>query len=399
MKEKFLLEEVERKNINSVFHLISKLPNSGTTIFSVMSALAAEHNAINLSQGFPDFPIDPVLSELIYDASRKGHNQYALMAGTMQLRENISELINDIYSRKVNPQSEITITSGATEALFAAVSAVVSPGDEVVMFDPSYDSYEPAVLLNKGIPVRIPLTFPEYRIDWEKVNKAISKKTRLIIINTPNNPAGSVISDADIQNLKRTVNGNDIYILSDEVYEHIIFDGAEHCSLIKDEELYQRSFIVSSFGKTFHITGWKVGYCVAPPVLTAELRKVHQFLTFSTSTPSQFALAEYIKNIDRVKDLKYFYTKKRDLFLRLMSETKFIPLKCEGTYFQLLDYSAITDENDLEFAVRMTKECKVASIPVSVFYKDRKDNKVLRFCFAKEEKTLEAAADRLLSFC
>ncbi len=364
-----------------------------------MSALASEHNAINLSQGFPDFPIDPELSELIYEASKKGHNQYALMAGTMQLRENISELVKNIYNKKVNPDSEITITSGATEALFAAVSAVVSPGDEVIMFDPSYDSYEPAVLLNKGVPVRIPLTFPEYRIDWEKVNKAISRKTRLIIINTPNNPAGSVISDTDIQNLKRIVNSNDIYILSDEVYEHIIFDGAEHCSLIKDEELYQRSFIVSSFGKTFHITGWKVGYCVAPPALTSELRKVHQFLTFSTSTPSQYALAEYIKNIDKVKDLKLFYQKKRDLFFRLMSETKFRPLKCEGTYFQLLDYSAITDENDFDFAVRLTKECKVASIPVSVFYEEKTDNKVLRFCFAKEEKTLEAAADRLLSFC
>ena len=375
--------------------MISKLPNVGTTIFSVMSALAAEHNAINLSQGFPDFPIDPELSELIYDASKKGHNQYALMAGTMQLRENISELVKKIYSKKVNPDSEITITSGATEALFAAVSAVVSPGDEVIMFDPSYDSYEPAVLLNKGVPVRIPLTFPEYRIDWEKVKSALNSKTRLIIINTPNNPAGSVISDEDIQNLKRIVNSNDIYILSDEVYEHIIFDGTEHRSMLKDEELFQKSFIVSSFGKTFHITGWKVGYCIAPPALTSELRKVHQFLTFSTSTPTQYALAAYIKNIDKVKDLKFFYQKKRDLFLRLISETKFRPLKCEGTYFQLLDYSAITDENDFDFAVRLTKEYKVASIPVSVFYEDKTDNKVLRFCFAKEEVTLEAAAVRL----
>ena len=375
--------------------MISKLPNVGTTIFSVMSALAAEHNAINLSQGFPDFPIDPELSELIYDASKKGHNQYALMAGTMQLRENISELVKKIYSKKVNPDSEITITSGATEALFAAVSAVVSPGDEVIMFDPSYDSYEPAVLLNKGVPVRIPLTFPEYRIDWEKVKSALNSKTRLIIINTPNNPAGSVISDMDIRHLKSIVNNNDIYILSDEVYEHIIFDGTEHRSMLKDEELFQKSFIVSSFGKTFHITGWKVGYCIAPPALTSELRKVHQFLTFSTSTPTQYALAAYIKNIDKVKDLKFFYQKKRDLFLRLISETKFRPLKCEGTYFQLLDYSAITDENDFDFAVRLTKEYKVASIPVSVFYEDKTDNKVLRFCFAKEEVTLEAAAVRL----
>lgn len=361
-----------------------------------MSALAAEHNAINLSQGFPDFPIDPELSELLYEASQKGHNQYALMAGSMQLRENISCLIKGIYDKKVNPQNEITITSGATEALFAAVSAVVSPGDEVIMFDPSYDSYEPAVLLNKGVPVRIPLTFPEYRIDWDKVKSVLNSKTRLIIINSPNNPACSVISDSDIKHLKSIVKNYDVYILSDEVYEHIIFDGKIHLSMLKDEELFQRSFIVSSFGKTFHITGWKVGYCVAPPSLTAELRKVHQFLTFSTSTPSQFALAEYIKNTDRVKDLKYFYEKKRDLFLGLIAETKFIPLKCEGTYFQLLDYSEISDENDHEFAVRLIKEYGIASIPVSVFYKERTDNKVLRFCFAKEEKTMIAAAEKLM---
>lgn len=382
----------------SKFHLISKLPNVGTTIFSVMSALAAEHNAINLSQGFPDFPVDPELSELIYEASRNGHNQYALMAGTIQLRENISLLVKKIYNKETDPGKEITVTSGATEALFAAVSAVVRQGDEVIMFDPSYDSYEPAVLLNQGIPVRIPLSFPDYRIDWEKVNSALNPRTRLIIINSPNNPTGSVISEQDILQLKSIVNNNDVYILSDEVYEHIIFDGAEHRSLIREDELYRRSFIVSSFGKTFHITGWKVGYCLAPQALTEELRKVHQFLTFSTSTPAQYALAEYIKDHGRVKELKNFYQSKRDFFLKLISETKFRPLKCEGTYFQLLDYSSISNENDYEFAVRLTKEYKVASIPVSVFYKDRTDNKVLRFCFAKEESTLAEAAVRLKSF-
>ena len=382
----------------SKFHLISKLPNVGTTIFSVMSALAAEHNAINLSQGFPDFPVDPELSELIYEASRNGHNQYALMAGVMQLRENISLLVKKIYNRDSDPVKEITVTSGATEALFAAVSAVVRQGDEVIMFDPSYDSYEPAVLLNQGIPVRIPLSFPDYRIDWEKVNSALNPRTRLIIINSPNNPTGSVISDQDILQLKSIVNNNDVYILSDEVYEHIIFDGAEHRSLIREDELYRRSFIVSSFGKTFHITGWKVGYCIAPPALTEELRKVHQFLTFSTSTPAQYALAEYITDHGRVKELKNFYQTKRDFFLKLISETKFRPIKCEGTYFQLLDYSAISNENDYELAVRLTKEYKIASIPVSVFYKDRTDNKVLRFCFAKEESTLAEAAVRLKSF-
>ena len=378
--------------------MISKLPDVGTTIFSVMSALAAEHEAINLSQGFPDFPVDPELSELIYESSRNGHNQYALMAGTIQLRENISFLVKEIYNKITDPVNEITVTSGATEALFAAVSAVVRPGDEVIMFDPSYDSYEPAVLLNQGIPVRIPLSFPDYRIDWEKVNSALNPRTRLIIINSPNNPTGSVISDQDILQLKSIVNNNDVYILSDEVYEHIIFDGAEHRSLIREDELYRRSFIVSSFGKTFHITGWKVGYCIAPPALTEELRKVHQFLTFSTSTPAQYALAEYIKDHGRVKELKNFYQSKRDFFLKLISETKFRPLKCEGTYFQLLDYSAISNENDYELAVRLTKEYKIASIPVSVFYKDRTDNKVLRFCFAKEESTLAEASVRLKSF-
>ena len=363
-----------------------------------MSALANEQKAINLSQGFPDFPVDPELSELIYEASKTGHNQYALMAGSLSLREGISALVKKIYQKEINPEKEITITSGATEALFAAISAVVNPGDEVIMFDPSYDSYEPAVLLNQGIPVHIPLTFPDYRIDWEEVHSAMNSRTRLIIINSPNNPSGSVISESDISNLKSIVKRNDIFILSDEVYEHIIFDGKDHRSMLSDDELFKRSFIVSSFGKTFHITGWKVGYCIAPPALTDELRKVHQFLTFSTSTPSQYALSEYIKNLSRIENLKNFYQSKRDLFLKLISGTGFRPLDCEGTYFQLMDYSSLSDENDFDFAVRLTKECKVASIPVSVFYKDRTDNKVLRFCFAKEEKTLEEAAERLMKF-
>lgn len=363
-----------------------------------MSALANEQKAINLSQGFPDFPVDPVLSELIYEASKKGHNQYALMAGSLPLREGISALVKKFYQKETDPEKEITVTSGATEALFAAVSAVVKPGDEVIMFDPSYDSYEPAVLLNQGVPVRIPLTFPGYRIDWEKVHSALNSRTRLLIINSPNNPSGSVVSEADISNLKSIVKSNDVFILSDEVYEHIIFDGKVHRSMLMHDELFKRSFIVSSFGKTFHITGWKVGYCIAPPELTDELRKVHQFLTFSTSTPSQFALAEYIKNLSRIDDLKNFYQSKRDLFLHLISGTGFKPLGCEGTYFLLMDYSALSDENDFDFAVRLTKECRVASIPVSVFYKDRTDNKVLRFCFAKEDKTLEEAAGRLKKF-
>jgi methionine aminotransferase len=377
--------------------MLSKLPSTGTTIFSVMSALANEHGAINLSQGFPDFPVDPELNDLVYKAAKEGHNQYALMTGVKSLREGISNMIKEIYSKPVNPDTEITVTSGATEALFAAISVVVHPGDEVIMFDPSYDSYEPAVLLNQGIPVRISLSFPDYRIDWNKVLDAINPKTRLIIINSPNNPSGSVISGEDIRILKNIVSGNDVYILSDEVYEHIIFDGKKHHSMLLDEELFGRSFVVSSFGKTFHITGWKVGYCTAPVNLTAEFRKIHQFLTFSTSTPFQFALAEYVKNVGRVKELKKFYQSKRDKFLSLVSETEFIPLKCEGTYFQTLDYSAISEESDFDFAVRLTKEKKVAAIPVSAFYKDKTDNKVLRFCFAKEDHTLERAIDRIIS--
>jgi methionine aminotransferase len=377
--------------------MLSKLPSTGTTIFSVMSALANEHGAINLSQGFPDFPVDPELNELVYKAAKDGHNQYALMTGVRSLREGISNMIRDIYSKPVDPDTEITVTSGATEALFAAISVVVHPGDEVIMFDPSYDSYEPAVLLNQGIPVRISLTFPDYRIDWNKVYDVLNPKTRLIIINSPNNPSGSVISGEDIRMLKNIVRNNDVYVLSDEVYEHIIFDGKKHHSILLDDELFERSFVVSSFGKTFHITGWKVGYCTAPENLTAEFRKIHQFLTFSTSTPFQVALAEYVKNIGRIKELKTFYQAKRDRFLSLISDTKFIPLKCEGTYFQTLDYSAISDESDFDFAVRLTKEKKVAAIPVSAFYKDKTDNKVLRFCFAKEDVTLERAVNSIVS--
>ena len=375
--------------------MISKLPSTGTTIFSVMSALANEHGAINLSQGFPDFPVAPDLNELVNKAVRDGHNQYALMTGVKSLREGISAMIDEIYNKSIDPEKEITVTSGATEALFAAISVIVNPGDEVIMFDPSYDSYEPAVLLNRGIPVRIPLTFPDYRVDWNKVHDAVNPSTRLIIINSPNNPSGSVISEYDISMLKDIVRRNDIYILSDEVYEHIIFDGRTHLSLLREEELFQRTFTVSSFGKTFHITGWKVGYCTAPEQLTTEFRKIHQFLTFSTSTPFQFALAEYMKNTERIRELSKFYQTKRDKFLTLIAGTQFRPLKCEGTYFQILDYSAISDEDDFDFACRLTREKKIASIPVSAFYKDKTDNKVLRFCFAKEDETLENAVEKL----
>ncbi len=329
-------------------------------------------------------------------AINDGYNQYAQMTGLDSLRLSVSKLIETFYKRKVNPENEITITSGATEALFAAISVVVNAGEEVIMFDPAYDSYEPAVLLNKGVPVRIPLSFPNYEINWNKVYDSINPRTRLIIINSPNNPSGSILKKEDILHLKDLTLKHDIYIVSDEVYEHIIFDHSEHQSMLRHDELYKRSFVISSFGKTFHITGWKVGYCAAPEHLTAEFRKIHQFLTFSTSTPFQYAISHYLKNIDKVKDLRTFYEKKRDYFRELVAGTDFTIMQCSGTYFQLLGFDAVSDENDFDFAVRLTKKIGVASIPLSVFYKDRTDNKVLRFCFAKEDKTLEQAAERLM---
>lgn len=373
----------------------SKLPNTGTSIFSVMSALSNECGAVNLSQGFPDFPVDPQLMELVTKAMKDGHNQYAMMTGVPKLRERIGGIVKKFYNRNINPDTEVTVTSGATESLFAAISVIVNDGDEVIMFDPSYDSYEPAVTLNRGVSVRISLTFPDYKIDWNKVRDKINNKTRLIILNSPHNPTGSVISPEDLNILAEITRGKNIYILSDEVYEHITFDGTLHQSMMLKDELYEKSFIVSSFGKTFHITGWKVGYCTAPPNLTAEFRKIHQFLTFATSTPFQFALAEYSLDLQRIADLKKFYEEKHDYFLSLVRQTKFKPLECKGTYFQILDFSEIASENDLEFAKRLTRDYKVASVPVSVFYENKDDNKVLRFCFAKSNSTLEKAIENL----
>ncbi len=360
-----------------------------------MSALAAEHNAVNLSQGFPDFPVDPLLYDLVYKASKEGFNQYAPMPGVKSLREGISGMISEIYGVHRNPETEITVTSGATEALFAAVSVTVNPGDEVIIFDPAYDSYEPSVILNGGIPVRIALTFPDFKLDREKILSAVNNKTKLIILNSPNNPAGTVISQSDFYFIKDVVLKNNLYLLSDEVYEHIVFDGLKHYSVLEDDELFKRSFAVSSFGKTFHITGWKVGYCTAPEGLTSEFRKIHQYLTFSTSAPFQIALSQYITDIERIRSLKNFYSEKRDHFRSLLTKNGLKPFFSEATYFQLLDYSGISDEYDIDFAVRLTKDFGVASIPLSVFYKDKTDNKVLRFCFAKENQTLEKAVSAL----
>lgn len=373
----------------------SKLPDTGISIFAVMTALANEHNAINLSQGFPDFTVDLLLIELVNRYMRSGFNQYPPMTGIPKIRENISKLTKEFYGREYHTENEITVTSGATEALFCAISCTVDTGDEVIVFEPAYDSYVPVIRLNKGIPVYIPLHFPDYKIDWNIVKDKISDKTKLIILNFPHNPTGSTLDENDLMILSDLIRDKNIYILSDEVYEHIIFDGKEHQSVARFPELSEKAFVISSFGKTFHITGWKVGYCQAPENLTSEFRKVHQFVTFATSAPFQYSIADYLDNFRRVREVRNLYEEKRNYFLELIKPSRFKPLHSEGTYFQNLDYSEITKENDYDFAIRMTKEFGVASIPVSLFYKDRTDNKILRFCFAKNNETLEKAAEKL----
>jgi methionine aminotransferase len=373
----------------------SKLPSVGTTIFTVMSRLAAELGAINLSQGFPDFDCDPELVEAVARHMRAGRNQYAPMQGVLPLREAISAKYRHFYGRSYDPESEITVTSGGTEAIFDAVAAVVHPGDEVIVLEPCYDSYVPAIELSGGTPVVVSLRFPDYSVDWDAVRKAVNPRTRMIMLNSPHNPAGSVLSADDIRELAATVENTRIVVLSDEVYEHIIFDGARHESMSRHDALAARSFVVGSFGKTYHTTGWKVGYVVAPAPLSAEFRKVHQFVTFSTNTPVQFALADFLSTRRGLDDLAPFYQAKRDLFLRLMAGSRFKPLRCRGSYFQLMDYSEITREADGDFALRLTREHGVASIPTSPFLYRQQPPHVLRFCFAKKDETLERAAARL----
>ena len=373
----------------------SKLPSVGTTIFTVMSRLAADLGAINLSQGFPDFDCDPALVEAVAHHMRSGRNQYAPMQGVPALRQAISAKYESFYRRRYDPETEVTVTSGGTEALFDAIAAVVRPGDEVMVFEPCYDSYVPAIELSGGVPVVISLTFPEYAIDWTAVRQAVTARTRMMIINSPHNPTGAVLTHDDILELTAILDGTSILVLSDEVYEHIIFDGLRHESMARHPSLASRSFIVGSFGKTYHTTGWKVGYAVAPAALTAEFRKVHQFVTFATNTPVQHAIADFLSAKRGIDALGPFYQRKRDLFLRLMKGSRFTPLPCRGSYFQLMDYSAITDEIDSEFAIRLTKEYGVASIPTSPFLYKQAAPKVLRFCFAKKDETLEAAAVRL----
>lgn len=359
-----------------------------------MSALATECGAINLSQGFPDFNCSPKLIELVHHYMQRGENQYAPMQGVIRLRERIAEKTQTLYSRTYSPEREITITAGGTQAIYVAITALVQPGDEVILFAPAYDSYAPAVELCGGKNIFINLRAPDFRIDWKEVQKKISQRTRLLLINSPQNPTGTVLSKNDLLQLQEIVRETNIIIVSDEVYEHIIFDH-RHESVLHYPELAERSFVVFSFGKTYHVTGWKLGYVLAPDYLTEEFRKVHQYEVFSVNRPLQMALAEFMQYKDEYMQLQEFYKKKRDLFIHYLKNARFRIQPAEGTYFQLLDYSGITDEADTELAVRWTKEIGVASIPVSVFYPDKRDQKVLRFCFAKEDDTLRKAGELL----
>ncbi len=376
--------------------LRNKLPRTGTTIFTVMSNMAQDHGAINLSQGFPDFEGPQALRDRVIYHLEHGHNQYAPLAGVPELREQIAQKVQDLYACSVDPDNQVTVTPGATEAIFCAVTAVVHPGDEVIIFDPAYDTYEPCVTLNGGVTRHIPLHYPNFHIDWQRVRDTISDRTRLIILNTPHNPSGTVWSEQDIQSLREVISGHDILLLSDEVYEHISFDGIKHLSLLRYPDLAEKTFAVSSFGKTYHATGWRVGYCIAPQPLMTEFLRVHQFINFSTNTPFQYAIADFLRDCSQYhRDLGDFYQRKRDLFCELMAPSAFRLKPSAGTYFQLADYRAISNEPDTEFAARLTRDYKVAVIPISVFYCEPPDQRVIRFCFAKHEDTLRDAAESL----
>lgn len=375
--------------------LKSKLPQVKTTIFTVMSALAKQENAVNLSQGFPDFSCEPKLLEAVSKALKSGKNQYAPMAGLIGLREKIAAKTEMLYGAKYHPETEITISAGATQAIFTAIHAVVHYGDEVIIFEPAYDCYAPAVELAGGICKYIPLHPPGYKIDWEAVKKVCSKNTKLIILNSPHNPSGATITSQDLDKLEKLVSGTDILILSDEVYEHILFDGQKHQSVATRPALAERSFVVSSFGKTYHVTGWKTGYVIAPELLMNEFRKVHQYNVFCVNHPMQAAIEELLDDHSLYLGLYAFYEEKRDLFLNLVKDSRFTFEASKGTYFQNLNYGHISDEPDTKFAVRLTKDYKIASIPLSVFYREGHDHKMLRFCFAKENDTLKKAAEIL----
>lgn len=373
----------------------SKLPNVGTTIFSVMSSLAARYGAVNLSQGFPDFDCDEVLKDLVVSNLRMGHNQYAPMPGIRQLREILSEKVRRLYEVEVDPETEVTVTAGATQALFTAISAFVRPGDEVVLIEPAYDSYRPAIELNGGRVVAYELTAPDYSINWEDFARLISPHTRMVLINSPHNPTGRVLSREDLEALQGILEGTSVVLLSDEVYEHLVFDGQEHQSVLRFPGLFQRSLATFSFGKTFHNTGWKTGYCIGPEPLMREFRKVHQYNVFSVHTPTQYALAEYLQDPGVYAGLADFYQRKRDYFLKILEKSPFEILPCGGTYFQLVRHQSFSNLPDIEFTEWMTREAGIAAIPVSVFYESRRDDRVIRFCFAKTEQLLNQAAEKL----
>ncbi len=373
--------------------IISKLPNVGTTIFTTMSALARQHQAINLSQGFPDFNCHPHLVELANQFIQQGFNQYAPMPGTIELRERVAEIIQSTYNHIYHPDTDITITAGATQAIYTTMAAFIHPGDEVIVIEPAYDCYVPAIELHGGIAVYSQLNPNNFCINWQDVRSKITPKTKAILINSPHNPSGACITAQDLIELQNIITGTNILIISDEVYEHMVFDQQMHQSIARNKTLAQQAIIVSSFGKTIHTTGWKIGYVAAPAHIMAEFRKVHQFLVFAVNHPLQLAIAKFLENADNYQGLHEFYQQKRDRFLQLTKGSRLIPLQCQGTYFQLMSYKNISQQKDTELAIEWTKEKKLAAIPLSVFYKNQIDNKILRFCFAKKDETLEKAAD------
>ena len=376
--------------------LTPKLPDVGTSIFAVMSGLAHECDAINLSQGFPSFDCAEGLKEKVFHHMKRGKNQYAPMPGIRPLRAAISDKVSRLYNRSLDMDEEITITAGATQALYVAITAIVDPGDEVIIFEPAYDSYGPAIRLSAGIPVPYEMSPPDYTIDWERVRSMIHSRTKLLFINTPHNPSGKVLYEADMKAIQAIIRDFDVYFIFDEVYEHLIFDDLTHQSALLYDDIYRRSMVIYSFGKTYHNTGWKMGYCIAPEFLTNAFRKIHQFNVFSVNTPIQYALADYMQNEETYLSLPDFYEKKRNFMEDIIRQTRFTPIKCHGTYFQLASYAEISDEPDLDFAQRITKEYGVASIPASPFYSKRTDFKVVRFCFAKSEEIMNAAGEQLI---
>jgi len=381
--------------LRTPFSLRSKLPATGTSIFSVMSALAQQHGAVNLGQGFPDYEIDPVLIDLVSSAMRAGHNQYPLSPGVMALRVAIAGKVARLYGRAYDPEREVTVTTGATQGIFTTIQALAHADDEVIVFEPAYDSYIPAIRLAGATPVPLPLTVPDYRIDWAALRRAITPRTRMILVNTPNNPGTSVLSAEDVAQFAQVTNGTDIVVVSDEVYEHMVYDGARHESLARDDALAARSVVIGSFGKTFHATGWKVGYTLASPEITAEISRVHQFTVFTVNSAVQHGLAAFLQDPAHYDYLPEFFAAKRELLRAALAQTPLELLPCQGSYFQLARYGRVSDEPAAEFAQRLVREHGVATIPLSAFYQDGTDHRMIRFCFAKRDETIHAAAQRL----